>query len=340
MLGTISPHTKLPYAYSTIIRRVGSVIRFYDWSNKRSLTKIQLPSRLTEQQIAGNADERFATRYNKIRSKDIIAGAGSSRDDNVEYISLPKIALLRKELGPLPSEIQSSTRGECRDRLTFELMLNCGLRISEVTGLYGSDFMELDISSTHANDRIPVSITRKTKGGKSRRVLISVSLISEVRRYIETERRQILMTLPAENAATILEDPPELFLNSKRSVAYKGRPLQTGRIRSIFIGACIRAGLVKSKQIRKSVSDTGESIEFARYTPHHLRHTFAINEYHAQRRAGNSEPWKIIQVLLGHSTLATTQETYLRVCTLTENEISQASLEYLFSTIDRSHDSK
>jgi len=48
------------------------------------------------------------------------------------------------------------------------------------------------------------------------------------------------------------------------------------------------------------------------FSPHCLRHTCAMWTYIAEKRQGNSEPWKVVQARLGHAHLKTTTDTYLR----------------------------
>jgi integrase/recombinase XerC len=61
--------------------------------------------------------------------------------------------------------------------------------------------------------------------------------------------------------------------------------------------------------------DSGEAygLKLAAHSFHDLRHTFACWLYHAERKSGNSEPWKVVQARLGHKYLSTTMDTYLRV---------------------------
>ena len=49
-----------------------------------------------------------------------------------------------------------------------------------------------------------------------------------------------------------------------------------------------------------------------RYRVHDLRHTYAVWTYHIRTSLGDNEPWKWIQSQLGHSTLDTTINTYLK----------------------------
>jgi len=50
----------------------------------------------------------------------------------------------------------------------------------------------------------------------------------------------------------------------------------------------------------------------AMHCVHDLRHTYAVLTYHAEVMNGNVEPWKKIQAQLGHKSLQTTIDTYLR----------------------------
>lgn len=57
------------------------------------------------------------------------------------------------------------------------------------------------------------------------------------------------------------------------------------------------------------------------FSPHCLRHTYTVWSYLAEKQSGNSEPWKNLQVRLGHSSLETTINTYLRVASEFEAQL-------------------
>jgi integrase len=65
----------------------------------------------------------------------------------------------------------------------------------------------------------------------------------------------------------------------------------------------------------------------------HKRHTYALWTYHALIEQGTSEPWKIIQSLLGHAHLSTTLDTYLRVVNVERARTADGAYEVMRSVI-------
>jgi integrase len=70
-----------------------------------------------------------------------------------------------------------------------------------------------------------------------------------------------------------------------------------------------------------------------RHRYHDLRHTYALWTYHALVEQGISEPWKIIQSLLGHAHLSTTLDTYLRVVNVEKARTADRAYEVMRSII-------
>lgn len=76
------------------------------------------------------------------------------------------------------------------------------------------------------------------------------------------------------------------------------------------------ANLVKQVINTDPESSNHYITEVAKHSFHDLRHTFAIWLYRAEANAGNAEPWKTIQIRLGHAQLETTLNTYLKTAEL------------------------
>jgi hypothetical protein len=60
-----------------------------------------------------------------------------------------------------------------------------------------------------------------------------------------------------------------------------------------------------------------------------LRHTFAIQFYLGQRKAGVAEPWKLLQARLGHANLSTTMDTYVRLVDEFSETVTNAVVDFL-----------
>jgi len=74
----------------------------------------------------------------------------------------------------------------------------------------------------------------------------------------------------------------------------------------------MQTDIVETKEIIDA--ETGE--KYVKTIPahsfHDLRHNCAVLTYHAEKSLGNAEPWKVVQVKLGHRSLKVTMDTYLQ----------------------------
>lgn len=95
-----------------------------------------------------------------------------------------------------------------------------------------------------------------------------------------------------------------------------------------FKMAAIAGGLTETTI--KTDPDTWKqyAVKEAAHSFHDLRHTFACMLYHAEKRNGNPEPWKLIQGRLGHKHLSTTMNTYLRVVDEFEARVSDRMSDF------------
>ena len=84
------------------------------------------------------------------------------------------------------------------------------------------------------------------------------------------------------------------------------KDVTTDTIHAAFHRTIMDSGVVR--HVEKVNPDTGEQriAKEVRHSYHDLRHTFAVQTYLEERRRGNVEPWKRVQVLLGHRNLGTT----------------------------------
>jgi integrase len=82
---------------------------------------------------------------------------------------------------------------------------------------------------------------------------------------------------------------------------------------------------MKTVQEIHAVEDDDGSVEkvsvlrrTAAHCFHDLRHTFAVTKYRDEMDNKNSEPWLLIKELLGHASVETTRDIYLKVVTVEE----------------------
>jgi integrase len=162
--------------------------------------------------------------------------------------------------------------------------------------------MHPDPNAPHLDQALVVT----GKGGRSRHVAIPGWLVEDALAYISGEREVALKCGKVSNRTA----SNFLFLSgvgSKRP----GRPISIRRLQQIIETSCLAIGLTKSIEVRDAETGSVSLKRMQKHSVHDLRHTAAVLIYHAERRAGNSEPWKKVQMQLGHKHLQTTIDTYL-----------------------------
>lgn len=155
-----------------------------------------------------------------------------------------------------------------RDRAMLELIYAGGLRVGELVGL---------TCGSAAGDEVRV----RGKGGKDRVVLIGTQAAEALRRYLDAARPLLVARTAARRPhgrlASRRGSGEALFVNAR------GGPLTTRAVQ-LIVDRWIRAAAVQQ-----------------RTTPHVLRHTFATH------LLDGGADLRVVQELLGHASLATTQ---------------------------------
>ncbi|MDE3111208.1 MAG: tyrosine-type recombinase/integrase, partial [Acidobacteriota bacterium] len=86
---------------------------------------------------------------------------------------------------------------------------------------------------------------------------------------------------------------------------------------------------IKREYVSKLFSDAAKAAGISGATYHCLRHTFAIAMFKQLSRQPDLNPWKALQVLLGHAQLSTTLDIYLEALEIDEAAVSD-SVEKLY----------
>jgi site-specific recombinase XerD len=188
-------------------------------------------------------------------------------------------------------------------RLIAEWALTTGLRRKELCGLAVFQVPE----TAHLDDEehplvgVPLTIT---KGDRPRTVYPPIRLVDRTHRYIDEVRAPQVRALRRKRQN--YRAPSALFLNRE------GQAISKERLTAAFATAFRTAGIQGSL--------------------HWLRHTFALTMLvHLQRQAAATpdlNPLKIVQVLLGHSSMQSTA-IYLRCVELNARELA-CSIDYLY----------
>jgi len=123
-------------------------------------------------------------------------------------------------------------------------------------------------------------------------------------------------------------EPKALFINGfTNNTPFLGEALKCSTIIRNMRTAVLEAGLTRKEQYVDP--DTKEVLirDIPKYSFHSFRHTFAVNYYYARKRSGDQEPWKAVQAILGHKSMQTTMDIYLRSVMADEAELSDALLD-------------
>jgi site-specific recombinase XerD len=182
------------------------------------------------------------------------------RKSGLKYLSLNEQKLLMKTI----CEIKGK-KAE-RDLVIVELILNTGLRVSEVVGLTVGDVRNKE--KLYVRPEI-------AKGSKGRFIPLNKHIQDVLRRF---------MKLKVSSLRESVNDEASLFISRKKNPLFK-RSLQ-----NVIEFWMLKAGLTTTRD--------GRVVPL--YSVHSLRHTFA------KRMRERGIPLEAIQKLLGHSSLAST----------------------------------
>jgi integrase/recombinase XerC len=175
-------------------------------------------------------------------------------------------------------------------------------------------------ASPHAEVKLRVTQTKRLV---ARNVYIPMYLVRELHLYIDGERRDALTEAATYQLNDKQRQHTTLFVNGSDARQHAGKPINPDVLSNAFHTACIQAGLTRSAEKIDPLSGKKYVTQLTSHRFHDLRHTFAVWKYYSEKEAGNSEPWKLIQSLLGHKHLSTTMNTYLKVIPGERREVNR-----------------
>ncbi|MGY0794096.1 tyrosine-type recombinase/integrase [Azospirillum argentinense] len=292
MLEKPSPHTRRPYARSTVNDRVRTVCRFYGWAHHRGWIG-ELPFHYIDVRVSHRQQSMLA---HLDASSGIVAANVLTVSETERLPRGLRADQLRQLFGVLASPYDLMARWA----------LVTGMRRKELCALELFQIPEtahLDVDE-HPLIGIGLSIT---KGGRPRTVYPPIRLLDATHRYIDEVRGPLIRRVRRTNQSW--RPPAALFLNSLRT------PVSPARF-TAAIGAAFKAA---------GVVGTG----------HWLRHCFAMTMLaQLQRQARTTpeiSPLKVVQMLLGHSSIASTA-IYLRCVEMQGAELEE-SVAWLYGAL-------
>jgi site-specific recombinase XerD len=284
MLASPSPHTKRPYARSTINDRVRTVCRFYGWAHQRGWIA-ERPFHFTDVRVGQRRQSMLG--HLELRPGVMAANALTVS----EHERLPR-ALRVDQLRQLFARLASP----------YDLMaswaLVTGMRRKELCALAVQQIPETAHLDADAHPLIGVGLTI-TKGDKARTVYPPIRLLDATHRYIGEVRGPLIRKLRRNHAS--YHPPDALFLNRH------GRPIDRGRFSVALAEAFAAAGVI----------GTGHWLR------HTFAMTMLARLQLQARTTPAINPLKVVQTLLGHSAITSTA-TYLRCVEMHSAELEES----------------
>ena len=292
MLASPSPHTKRPYARSTINDRVRTVCRFYSWAYERGWVDA-LPFHFIDVRIGQRRQSMLG--HLELRP-GVVAANVLTVSEHERLPRAVRVDQLRRLFAVLASP--------------YDLMASWAL----VTGMRRKELCALEVfqvpETAHldADDHplVGVGLTI-TKGDRPRTVYPPIRLLDATHRYIDEVRGPLIRRL--RRADRTYRPPSALFLNRH------GMPVSRARFTAVMSAAFATAGVVG--------------------TGHWLRHTFAMTMLarlqQQARTTPDINPLKVVQTLLGHSSISSTA-IYLRCVEMHSAELEE-SVAYLYGAL-------
>jgi site-specific recombinase XerD len=261
-------------AYHRDALHVARALSAAGFDDPRAVGRDELRGYLADLADAGAARATVARRTSTLRTWfSLLERRGLVAADPAALLGTPKQGrhlprVLRvDQVEALIDAADASTPSGMRDRALIELLYASGARVEEACTL---TLDRLDLPQTQ--------VRLEGKGGKDRIVPIGGAAVRALRSYLD-EARPVLMAAAAARAA---DRPTDRATDGVLLRGDRGGPLGTRDARTI-------------------VGRLGEAAGVGHVTPHTLRHSFATHLLE-----GGAD-LRVVQELLGHASLATTQ---------------------------------
>lgn len=295
------------YSETTINRRLSTIRAFYRFAQEQQWCSGMVGSdvELVEQRNLPIDEDMLAhirSSDSHVREKDPLT-LKVGRRDVVKPMQVKELRKLCNHLGPNAADRRGDMR-RVRDRLIVDCAIYGGLRLADVVQkLTTLKFLSLVVEPGQELQEFPI-IIEKSKGKVTRQATLPGWLILDIQAYIDGERADSVKRGPKGHKAI------QLFLGHANSKV-AGRPITNSAVQKMFSLACRQCGITENVAWINHVTGEKRVKVVPKHSFHDLRHNCAVLTYHAEINSGNPEPWKVVQVKLGHKSVKTTMDTYL-----------------------------
>jgi len=297
---------------TTINRKLSTVRRFYDFCRAERWYHRDIGSALERWRAPNRAIDNDALAHiraveGRVVERDVLL-LKVGRKDVLRPLQVTALRKLLDHVGPTTSDA-ADTRS-VRDRLICDLGYVCGARLGDVVKFTTLQFLGITVQPHEKNHDFPLIV--EGKGKVTRKVSAPGWLVLAIQSYISSERA-VSEREGKKRGAKV--NSTALFLGHPGSKS-AGKPITRSAIQKMFAAACMACGITERKVVQDALTGEKHVKTVPAHSFHDLRHDCAVLTYHAERDRGNAEPWKVVQVKLGHKSLKVTMDTYLAHVTI------------------------
>lgn len=317
----ISVETSKPYEKTTVRRRVGTVIETYRFAHLHALVANQV--------VPDDPEEL----------RRVLPDASSSND--ARGMSLDQFRGILDRLGPRHEAKWKSSYRSSTKKVATETAIITAMRLCELVSITVADVLWLEAQLDETDpDKLIVFAVHRTKGRNSREVVFPSRLVRTLVVYMLGERAVTIQEAVHVHGISPNSVTDKLFINGLRCNRRDMGQAMSQDVLSRSFGRVI-ADLGYTYLVENAVLDDQglpltidgviqcEWVKKNLFVFHHLRHTFT--EFHVDQlgKGGDHNPWKTLQLLLGHKWVGTTQNVYGRRARIREPDIADSIAAHL-----------
>lgn len=290
----------------TVNRKLTSVRRFYDfsraegWYHRDVGTSMEL-RQSSRRPVDDDALAHTRLTVGRMKEKDMLLRR-VIRKEVIKPLQVNQLRQLLAHVGPTLQEVGDVR--PVRDRLICDLAYVAGARLGDVTSLTTLQFLSLTVEPHKQLHDVSLIVTGKMN--ITRNMAIPGWLVLAIQAYILGERA----LSEREGKKRGVKSTTALFLGHVKSKS-AGKSISSSAIQKMFSLACMKCGITLLKEVEGGLTDGKHVKTVPAHSFHDLRHNCAVLTYHSEKQLGNPEPWKIVQIKLGHKILKVTMDTYL-----------------------------